>query len=481
MNIITDKKFRFSIELTYAAFAAALLSLFLLANYFSGFNLWLYLIVMAVAVTISVAYPRAGLCVIIFLTFIFERFFTLVPIVLGKSEYKLYPIDVFLAAVIVGTLFQLASGKLKMKLKRPDFLLLAFAASSIVYFFVSAYVLKNEFSLAFSTAKNYAFYSLFYFVSFVLIDSEKRFKELAVCVFAGAVGICWFILYGFVVRHGLWSDFTPLSTEGIRTLAFTHAYYVSLAIIIALVYMAYRADIFSRYLLIITPLWALGIVGSMMRHLWISVFVAIAFIIVVLARNQRAHLRSYAAKYAMIGMFLMVILVYGATLFPRSSTYETLASTAGMIGNRVTSIANTTEDESIVWRSAVWKKAMEQFSQSPLFGIGYGEKVSVEIGKYHDFVEVRNIHNSFLVILVQMGIVGLSILVYLIYVLGKNVYKRKEKSEFLQIASLSAIGILLFQVVAFMFQPYLEANLLGIFFWINLGLLRRLSEENQTI
>ena len=150
-----------------------------------------------------------------------------------------------------------------------------------------------------------------------------------------------------------------------------------------------------------------------------------------------------------------------------------------MLGSRVASIANTSTDESIVWRSAVWQQAINQYANNPILGIGFGKKVSVEIGKYHDFVEVRNIHNSFLVLLVQMGIVGLFLILVCLSILGWNVFHLDMEDDFMQIAAYSSLGILLFQFVAFMFQPYLEANLLSIFFWINLGILRSLYVKNK--
>lgn len=466
-------------EILSATFIIAFSSLFVLFNYFGGFSLAVYAIAMGIAALISVAAPRAGLYAIIFLTFIFERFFTLIPIVMGRNEYKLYPIDVLLLAVIAGLVIAYLKGKLEIKLRKFDWTLIWFAVLSIAYFFISVLILGGEVALAGSSAKNYGFYSLLYFVTYFLIDSKEKLKELATVVFAGGIAIIWFIVYGILTKHGLWSDYTPLSTEGIRTLAFTHGYYVSMVLICALVYMAHKAAGFSKWLLFLVPIWVIGIIGSMMRHLWISVFVAIGFLIVMFARAQRARLKKYALAYTAFAILVMSFTVYLVTLFPRSTFYDSLAGTVGMVSGRVTSIANTEGDESIVWRSAVWQSAGKQYFKSPVTGIGFGKKVSVEIGKYKDFVEVRNMHNSFLVLLVQMGFAGVILVGILVFVLGKSALLAKFNDSFLQMSAYASLGILLMQLVAFLFQPYLEANLLGIFFWINLGVLRRLHAEKQ--
>lgn len=476
MNFLNDfnNKKAFKIDLIYSIFIIGLMGLFVLANYFAGFNLALYAIAVLISASIVFFYPHAGFYAIIFLTFIFERFFTLVPIILGRNEYKIYPIDVLLIAVILGILFQFLIGKIKFKFKKIDIAIIVFILMSTVYFFLSVFVFKGNISLAFSSSKNYAFYALLYFVAATLINNKERLKELFSVIISGAIGILWFVFYGIVVKHGLWSDFTPLSTDGIRTLAFTHGFYLSMVLIISLVYMAYRSDKLSKLMLILAPFWIIGIVGSMMRHLWISLFVAAMFLVIKFTRDQRARLRVYAKRYSLAIFLIFIVLFYGAVMFPRSKSYESLIGGVEMVQNRVTSISNTSEDESIIWRGAVWHQAADQYLKKPLTGIGYGKFVSVEIGKYHDFVEVRNIHNSFLVVLVQMGIVGIVSIFVLILGIGLKMNRFKADDEFLQIVVCSSLAILLMQTVAFMFQPYLEANLLSIFFWINLGVLRTL-------
>jgi len=470
-------KIELSRELLMTIFIVGFIGLFAVANYFAGFNLPLYLITILIGSGIAIFYPQAGLYAIITLTFIFERFFTLVPIVLGRSEYKLYPIDVLLVAVIIGTLIQILSGKLKFKLRKIDLFLIIFIILSVVYFVVSVFALGANGALAFSSAKNYAFYSLFYFVTYLLINNKRRIRELLSVIFTSGIGILWFVFYGIAVRHGLWSDYTPLSTDGIRTLAFTHGYYLCMALIAALVYIAYRSDLVSKWLIFLTPFWVIGIVGSMMRHLWVSIFLAGIFLIFVFAKTARMRLRNHAKNYTIIAIMIITVIIYGATLFPRSEMYDSLGKSFGMIGNRITSIANTSGDESIVWRSAVWQQSAKLFSHSPIFGIGVGRIVSVEIGSYRDFVEVRNIHNSFLVVLVQMGFVGLGLLLALVVGLGWKVFRNKFNDETIQMGAHITLGILIFHLTAFMFQPYLEANLLGIFFWINLGMLRKIYDN----
>lgn len=466
-------------DLTYATAIVAFAGLFVLANYFSGFNLSLYVVTISVSAILATCNPRAGLYAIIFLTFIFERFFTLVPIVLGRDELKLYPIDVVLGAVLFGMLVQIAMGRIKISLKRIDWVMVTFFFLVMVYFLASVFANSGEFGLSFSTAKNYLFYPLLYFATYFLMEDVDKLKDLGKVAIAGALGIIWFIIFGLASGHGLWSEYTPLSTEGVRTLAFTHAFYLSMIMILVLAYVAEKSDKISKLLLFMAPFWAVGIVGSMMRHLWISLFVAAVFLAFLFSRDERKKLLNHAGRYLVVAVFASVLVLHGATLFPRSAMHGKLENSFGVLQSRVTSVVNTSGDESIVWRSEIWKQATKQYIEHPILGIGFGKLIPVEIGKYHDFVEARNIHNSFLVLLVQMGIFGIGLFATSVWMLGTRVLKSKFSDGNLRIISNCSLGILVLQLIAFMFQPYLEANLLGIFFWINLGILRVLYDKEN--
>jgi hypothetical protein len=78
-----------------------------------------------------------------------------------------------------------------------------------------------------------------------------------------------------------------------------------------------------------------------------------------------------------------------------------------------------------------------------------------------------------------MGIFGIGFVGILVATLGWKVLKNRFGDDFMQAVAYATSGILVLQIVAFMFQPYLEANLLGIFFWINLGVLRRIYKTEK--
>jgi len=464
-------------EVMSAIFVIGFVSAFILYNFFIGFNLGLFVLMMALGAVISLAYPRSGVMAIVFLTFIFERFFTLQSIFVGRMEYKLYPLDILLGAVVAGTFLQIIFKKVRPQFKKVDLYLVAFILCNIVYFLFSVFILKSDTALAFSTFKNYAWYSLFYFLVIALFQEKEHLKNLFSFALAGAVGILFFIGFGLVNGYGLWSEYTPLSTEGVRLLAFTHAFYlslVSLGLVIYPLFQKEKGKIWQYGLLVI---WAFGIVASMMRHLWIALFVVVVFLYLIIHQDQKKKMSALAVKGVLLMAMASIMFFYVAQIFPQSSVNKLFYSVQNVMTQRVGSLvgAKASSDESFSWRTAVWKEALKDYATEPVFGIGFGKLIFIEIEKYRDMVEVRNIHNSPLILLVQMGLIGILTLGVLVFKLSKRLYQKTKEGWYDYFLSMA----LVFYLIVFLFQPYLETNLLGIFFWIILGLIRNNVYENS--
>ncbi|TAK95182.1 hypothetical protein EPO05_04845 [Patescibacteria group bacterium] len=463
-------------EVISAIFIIVFAAIFVVSNLFLGFSLPVYLATMLMAAGIAFFYPLSGVWAVIFLTVVFERFFTLQSIFWGRNEWKLYPIDLILGAVILGTIFQMLNGKIKWQFKKPDWLVIGFAVLAIAYFFLSVGVLGGDMAVSFSSAKNYAFYPLVYFLVWLLANSQEKIKKTLQFVMAGAVAIIAFISYGIINGGGLWTEFTPLSTEGVRILAFSHAFYLGLALIGSLA--AYLGGEWKNktWFLILSAIWAVGVIGSLMRHLWIALAVALVFLLALATREQRQKTGKLIAAYVVVIIGIAMTIFYFSLMLPRSAIHEAVSGVTSAVEQRASSLTGNSEDESFLWRATVWKEALREYSKSPVLGIGFGQAVFIEIGRYWDLVEVRNVHNSPLVIFVQMGLAGLGLFGWLGWTFAQMAWKQARRDW----VSFALLGALIYYGVAFLFQPYLEANLLGIFFWIILGLIRaqgKLSEQ----
>ncbi len=474
--IFNDKlsKKEISVETSTVIFIIAAVSLFVLSNFIVGFSLPLYLFAVLFGFALSIVFPRSGFYAIVFLTVVFERFFTLVPIYWNRAEYKIYPLDILFVGVILGTIYQLIKNGLPRKLKIADYLVAIFILASGAYFIASAFLLHTDGAIAFSTFKNYAFYGLFYFAVVFLFDSKEKLLRLLKFFLAGAIVASVFVFIGIIRGEGLWTEFTPLSTPGTRILAFPHAFFFTMALLISLLWIALRKDSYSDFLKIMIPIWIIGIVGSLMRHLWISLFISVVFLFFLLPKKNKKVLKNIFFHYAFFAAVLFVLVAYVSFLFPQASISKVFNGALGVAGQRFVSTAQISSDESLNWRRSVWQETWKDFQHSLVFGLGYGKKISVEIGlKYKDFVEVRNIHNSLLTIFIQMGLWSVALVAAMLWFLFKSVYfalrKSREKLGDTAFLRLAFLALFVNYLAAFLFQTYLETNLLGIFFWIILG------------
>ncbi|HBO16525.1 MAG: hypothetical protein UR69_C0003G0138 [Candidatus Moranbacteria bacterium GW2011_GWE2_35_2-] len=467
-------------ETVSAIFVIVAVSLFIFSNFLVGFVLPLYLILMLVSFAIVLAYPRSGMYAIVFLTFVFERFFTLAPIVLSRSELKLYPLDVIFLAVILGIVVNYLKNTHSIRTLTPtlsqgergiravDWFLIVFIFLVSIYFLSSFFDPNSDKDLAFSAWKNYGFYALLYFAVIILLNKKEHLVRFLKFALAGAIGIIFFIIYGIISGNGLWSEFTPLSTEGVRLLAFPHAFYLTMSVLTLGVFLVFSPVKKYRKYSWLLPIWIFGIIGSMMRHLWIGLALSAFVAIVFLPKEKRLFLKSYVGKIIFGAMAVIVLVFYLSAIIPNSKIEQGIDYSVEVLGERTASFSSFSEDESFFWRGMLWLEAGEKIKENPLVGIGLGKRLSLELGDYQDLVEVRNVHNSLLAILLQGGLILFLPLVGFVFLVLRDLIGRKERGWI----SIALIALAVNYLVVFLFQPYLETNLLGIFFWIIFGLAR---------
>lgn len=466
LNSALESSAWINIETINAIIIIGLISLLTLGGFVAGFVFPLFVIVMLVSFLIALAYPRSGVYAIVFLTFIFERFFALAPVIIGRQEYKLYPLDIILVAIFAGVFFQILvdSEKIKGIFKEGKYLMI-FVVLASVHFFIDIFIGGADKGLAFSSFKYYVFYPIIYFAVFVLFKNKNDITRLIKFALAGALGIIFFILYGIISGGGLWTEFTPLSTQGIRILAFTHAFYLSMAIIVFWVWALINKKE-SFWINAITIIWIVGIVGSLMRHLWIGLAVSVALIYFLIPKESRIFFQKKIFRYVIAGVLSLAAILFVSLLSPYyTQTSKITEGLMNSIEERVGSFSNISGDESFSWRELVWKKVAKDYAQDPFWGIGFGKKVYVETEEYREFVEVRDIHNSWLTLFVQVGPVAFLFFLMFLFKSVKNVFKKRSEDWM----NITLLVLMVNYFVIALFQPYWETNMLGIFFWMILG------------
>ena len=418
--------------------------------------------------------PKAGVYAIVLLTVLFERFFTLEGFQFGRDVIKFYPLDAVLLGVYGGVAAKIAFGKVRYTWQAADTMLIGFFTLTTAYFVASFVGFgSQETAVAFSTWKNYVFHGALFFALPRVFERVEDLRRLTQYFLAAAVAGIVFLLIGIVRAEGLWTQFTPLSTEGVRLLAFPHAFYFSLAFLGMFVTAKYwLAHRYRLFIWVVMALWVSGILGSLMRHMWIGMAVALVLIFISLMDRMG---RQAAMKMMMVAIACVTVLfsliLFASFLFPTSDIGSAFQSAGQVVMERVVSIGSSS-DESISWRGSTWRSAFMELSVNPVFGTGLGLYIPVESGDYRDFVEIRNIHNSWLALLVQMGILGFALLVFSVIAITWQVFCLKTETQFLAALRMACLTLITYQAVVLLAQPYLETNLTSIFFWMVLGLLK---------
>ena len=461
-------------SLLYNLVACLYLATFVIVTIFYGLPLQLLVPFIILAGLFILPQPLLGLGLTISLTMIFEHFFTLQSLTIDQNIYKLYPLDIVIGFSALGLILDYCRQNKRKKIlfSLPEKLLLSFILLSLIYFVLSLFNLNSQVSVAFSTAKNYAFYPLLYFLILYGIDNEKKFKTIINTILLSGLALVVFIGVGLIRGQGLWTEITPLSTAGARFLAGTHAFYLTFSSLIVLSLISAKRFANPALVGLILWLWIIGILGSLMRHLWLALFFGGLILLFVLPSAHRRHLLQFLAKNFLVLISVILIIFLFLNLLNLIGQDNFINQTSVILQERVASLADNAGDTSISWRLSFWQSARDRWLENPVFGVGFGQKINLEVGTWRIFEEIRNIHNSPLAILVQMGILGVSTLFLFVFFVFKQSWQSFKNYQSLSPYYLGLVAALAAFIAASFFQPYLEANLTGIFFWIFFGLIR---------
>ncbi|NQV13143.1 MAG: O-antigen ligase family protein [Parcubacteria group bacterium] len=478
-NISVLNPSKFSREIVYTIFATVFVSVFVLVNLFYGFNLYLYVFCLLFASFFIFKKPEVGLYLIIICTAIFERFFTLQSLTINENTYKLYPLDLILLVTFVSFVFSWW--------QRPRKKLVIGSVGIGILVFILFCLISFAFGLAqggdtndaFSTLKNYAFYAVLYFLIVNIINNRARLDRLVKIFLFCGLALFFFIFYGLIHGSGLWIEYTPLSTFGTRLLAPTHAFYLSIIILLSINLLAYKRNYFGNLAIPIILVQILGVIGSLTRHLWLALGVGVLFSFLFLSRSRKKNLLKIVA----IQLFLLIIVLSLYVWFDYIISGQVPAIADSFIkatAKRLQSFSVFMEDESASFRILAWKEAWQSFRGSPLIGIGFGHKLSFDYFGYPARIQVRNLHNNFIGIALQMGILGfLSFISFNLLFIRRAYRKLKTSNSYFHPYLLGFFACYLAFLLSANFGIYFDINLLVIFFWIILGTIVALDNIKQ--
>lgn len=475
----------------WGVLAISAMSVYTLASIYLSQSLVLFFFALVLVFLATAMHPKAGLYTIFICTMWFERHFTLLPLEIGTTAYKIYPLDFCILFVVLSLAARFIEGKVKWRPQPLDWFILVFGAVCSLGF-VGAYWRNLDMAYAFGTYKNYFLYAIVYFISAVMLTTKEDWYQMIRWLTVGGAGVLFFLFYGLVVGRGLWSEFTPLSTTGERMIAGTHVFYLLIFFFLLLGAFMFR-DVAKKYprwkdalSIIAMSLAGLALVVSLVRHLWLAMaFIFIFWLIFLNGWRQRVRYLAVVAGVAVITAVLLFSYTQIGKLIHGINSGQTLNNINTVLSERTNvDYVIGGGDSSFHWRLTVWRVGYSAWITHPFLGLGLGYEISGLENNWPFHIAMREIHNDYLAILYQLGVVGLIALVeWFIYMCYCFITARQ--SEILDdweegglFFIFSSIALLF--MIGFSISIYWDINLFVIWWWLALAALRLLWVKKAT-
>ena len=458
---------KFNNPLFYTALCFIYISIFIIPNIFFSFNIALYIFALGFASLFILKIPEVGLYTIILCTMIYERYFTLQPIIWDMNIYKIYPIDVLITITFISIIIHyfIKNKKTKFNFTHLEISALIFFAATIIGLIYSL-IINFDKTLIFATFKNYS-YLLILFLTIFTIKTKKQFKNIINIFLAGGIFLILFIFYGLLSGNGLWSEFTP----GTRFLAQTHTYFLLLPVFLTIVYLSYGQNIFGKIKTkLILLIQTTGIIAGLHRHLWLSFLAGLTTIFILLNKARRKKFLKNILIIIFIALVIFLIWFW-INLLLNNTVDVNAVSYFKKLSERFESLYQFTPykmEEAAGWRLKAWQEGIKQLLKNPILGTGFGKILHVDFRGFTSTVEIRGLHNDFLGILIQLGILGFIPFIFI------NYYTIKYFRKLYKLNNPELIALFAFYIatlVGIFFALYLVTNMLNIFYWITIGLI----------
>jgi O-antigen ligase len=413
--------------------------------------------------------PRIGILASILTIMVFGENFSLLPWQIGKLNFKIFFLDMVLLVVFLFWILQSKLGKridpVSIKDKKKLWLAIYFVV--LILALLKSFFSGGDSVLAVGTFKNYS-YVLLYFLALKMFNSWKEVIRVLRTLFVGGILIIGFIFWGFLAGKGLWTEGTP----GLRYLSGLHTYYISFLLIMIFVLSAWKDYFLNRITTgLILSIHFFGLIGSMFRHLWLGIISAFIFIWYLMKKSERKNILVNLWKLCFSFLIVAVILLWLNSLFGNKIDYKNNSVVLPLF-ERVNTLSQTGyEMESAAsWRLAAWKASYLKYLESPILGVGLGQKIYLDFGDFIDIIDVRNIHNDVLSIFFQTGIIGFfPFLIFHILLISKLLKTLKKSDEFRQMLLIS-LGFMVVAMFGAFFAVYIAFTGTAIFYWMIMAL-----------
>jgi len=332
----------------------------------------------------------------------------------------------------------------------------------------------------------FLFYFLIYFLIINNINDKTEFNLLIKLIFIISVIIA---IYALIQYYG----FDPFLKElSAITSTIGQKNWVSnyLALVFPIIFSYFllennRENKLYYYLSLSVIYAALMICQS--RGIWISISLTIIIAIYIIYKYKFYAIFKKNKKWLILLLvtFIIITIIY--------STDNPLNKSAITVPQRALSTFDE-QDPSINTRLLIWKTTLEMIKEKPIFGLGIGTfkilyldyqaSILRKNPNYTKYVaNAKESHNEYLQIGAELGIVGLGVFLYILFIFYNSILyylekKNNDKDKIIVFGLLMGITCFLFHSL---FTFPLHVPVLGLNFFIIIGLTLSYIRNNSSL
>jgi len=410
-----------------------------------------------IALPLTFFFPFEIFLIFAFLLLTLGDYFGSKPIPMGG--FKFYGADYFLVILIIAIIKGYKTDSVKRK-SHLTLLLWVYIAYGVISLLIGLFYQNHELNRTIGDFRRFFYYPLAFFLGWNIISNKKNILKLEKIIVLAPFVIMAFAALRLATGQ-TWAPEIHARPEDFRAMP----YFDGIALIFVFSYLI--ALFFARkkwklYQMIIAFLIPIFILLSGFRLLWALFFLSVMIVLWFSFKQKEKK------KYIRILVYLfLIILVSIVLLRTTGGKYYEMFETK--IVNRILRYEHSSER----WRYPAWKSALDKFSSSPLLGTGLGDEPTFwAVNSAGQWMKItRTLHNAFLEILYQTGIIGALLILWILAKYSITIYKnipsvdRDAKPILIALFVLFVCGL-----IQSLFQPYLNHPGNGVLFYALMGI-----------
>lgn len=201
----------------------------------------------------------------------------------------------------------------------------------------------------------------------------------------------------YLVVGGSATAAAEVSTGGTRVISNSSAMYLSIAFVLLALHLAHENRLVQRIgLATLMVMSVTAIALGLARTTWAAAAVAIAIMVLLMPEMRRGLVRFVALAAPVLVLAALLLPVFAADQI--ETIQERLDRPEGPAA----------KDFSADFRREAWGLMLGIWEESPYFGAGFGQSVSLQAVDGSTRVVTNDPHNGFIMIMVATGLVGLA-------------------------------------------------------------------------